>query len=350
MMSFRAHRLQEPIPMSVVRLIAQVEEYKGRQQLYTQQSPQILEALRHVAMVQSTESSNRIEGITVPAKKLEELVADKVAPANRSEGEVAGYRDVLATIHASFPHIPVSPSTILQLHRDLYKFFASEGGHWKQADNAIEEVHPDGNRIVRFTPVSAALTPLAMDELCENLKRHTQDQDTAALLLIATFVLDFLCVHPFRDGNGRMARLLTLLLLYQHGYEVGRYISLERIIEDSKESYYDSLARSSRDWHDGRHTLYPWWEYYLGIMLAAYRDFEHRVGLIATGRGAKTALVRQMVERFVGDFTITELMKLCPAVSRDQVRNVLEQLRSEEHVQCLGKGHTARWCKCSTER
>lgn len=343
MMSFRASRLQEPIPMSIVRLIAQVEEYKGRQQLYTQQSPQVLEALRHVAMIQSTESSNRIEGITVSPRKLEELVADKVAPANRSEGEVAGYRDVLATIHASFPHIPVTPGTILQLHRDLYKFVASEGGHWKFADNAIEEVHLDGTRIVRFIPVSAALTPLAMDELCEYLKRHTQDQDIATLLLIPTFVLDFLCVHPFRDGNGRMARLLTLLLLYQHGYEVGRYISLERIIEDSKESYYDALAHSSRDWHDGRHDLNPWWEYFLGVMLAAYRDFENRVGLIASGRGAKTALVRQMVERFVGDFTISELMKLCPAVSRPMIRAVLDQMRKEGLIECVGAGRYARW-------
>jgi len=345
MMSFRANRLQEPIPMSIVQLIARIEEYKGRQQLYTQQSPQVLEALRHVAMIQSTESSNRIEGITIPAKKLEELMADKATPANRSEGEVTGYRDVLATIHASFPHIPVTPGTILQLHRDLYKFVASEGGHWKNADNTIEEVHPDGKRVVRFTPVSAALTPLAIDELCEYLQRHVRNQATTPLLLIPTFILDFLCIHPFRDGNGRMARLLTLLLLYQNGYEVGRYISLERIIEESKESYYDTLALSSRDWHDGWHTLYPWWEYFLGVMLSAYREFESRVGMVASGRGAKTALVRQMVERFVGDFTIAELAKLCPAVSRPMLRAVLEQMRAEGFVRCLGTGRSARWRK-----
>lgn len=342
-MSFRANKLQEPIPMSIVRLIAQVEEYKGRQQLYTQQSPQVLEALRHVAMIQSTESSNRIEGITVSAKKLEELIADKVTPANRSEGEVAGYRDVLATIHASFSHIPVSPNTILQFHRDLYKFVASEGGHWKQSDNAIEEVHLDGTRFVRFVPVSAVLTPIAMEELCENLKRYTQAQDSVSLLFIATFILDFLCIHPFRDGNGRMGRLLTLLLLYQDGYVVGRYISLERIIEESKESYYDTLAFSSREWHEGKHTLYPWWEYFIGIMLAAYREFENRVGMISTGRGAKTVLVRQMVERFVGDFTIAELMKICPAVSRDMIRTVVEQMRNEGKIECLGPGRSARW-------
>jgi Fic family protein len=329
--------------MSIVQLIAKIEEYKGRQQLYTQQSPQVLEALRHVAMIQSTESSNRLEGITVPAKKLEELVADKVTPANRSEGEVAGYRDVLATIHASFPHIPVTSSTILQFHRDLYKFVASEGGHWKQSDNVIEEVHPNGTRIVRFAPVSAALTPFTMQELSESLTRLTQEENTASLLLLSTFILDFLCIHPFRDGNGRMSRLLTLLLLYQHGYEVGRYISLERIIEESKQSYYDSLGLSSRDWHEGRHTLYPWWEYFLGVMLAAYREFENRVGIISSGRGAKSALVRQMAERFVGDFSMAELLKLCPAVSRPMIRAVLEQMRLEGSVACLGKGRFARW-------
>ncbi|OFX13714.1 MAG: cell filamentation protein Fic [Armatimonadetes bacterium RBG_16_58_9] len=346
MMSFRDNRIaREPVPMHTLRLVGKINQYKGMQQPYHQQAPQILESLRQVAVVQSTESSNRIEGIEVPASKLNALMADKAAPRNRPEGEIAGYRDVLATIHASHPHIPVTPNTILQLHRDLYKFVPSEGGAWKSVDNTIDDMLPDGTHRVRFQPVSAVGTPSAVEELCSSLGRHSSADDVDPLLLGATFVFDFLCIHPFRDGNGRMSRLLALLLLYAHGYEVGRYISIERIIEESKESYYEALAKSSGGWHEGTHTLLPWWDYHLGTILAAYGEFESRAGLIGTGRGRKTEMVRGTVERMVGAFSISELMALCPSVSRDMIRTVLEKMRDDGLVECIGSGRSATWRK-----
>ncbi|MDO8588974.1 MAG: Fic family protein [Armatimonadota bacterium] len=343
MMSFRAGKLSEPVPMSIVNLVAEVNEFKGRQQLYAEQSPQVLKALQQVAMVQSTESSNRIEGIEVSERKLKLIMQDKVAPQDRPEGEVAGYRDVLSLIHASNSHIGITPNTILQLHRDLFKYIPSEGGRWKHVDNTIDDVLPNGSHIVRFRTVPAVATPQAMDELCASYKQYSDSETTPHLLLAATFGFDFLCIHPFRDGNGRMARLLTLLLLYQGGYEVGRYISLERVIENSRESYYESLAKSSEGWREGEHTLLPWWEYFLGVLIAACRDFETRVGMVENTWGAKSELVRRMAERQVGDFSLTELMRSCPSVSRDTVRSVLEQMRTEGAVECLGRGRSARW-------
>lgn len=344
MMSFRGGRLQrEAIPMSVARLVDRIGECKGKQQLFAQQSPQLLESLRQCAIVQSTESSNRIEGIVVPSRKLHELMDEKVAPANRSEGEVAGYRDVLSTIHANYKEIEPTPNIISQLHRDLYRYVPSEGGHWKSVDNTIDDVLSDGTHVVRFHPVPAVATPLAMQELCDALKRHTQAEDVVPLLLVGTFVLDFLCIHPFRDGNGRMARLLALLLLYQHGYEVGRYISLERVIEESRDSYYETLKLSSEHWHEGKHNLVPWWEYFLGTIYAAYEDFERRVGVMSTGRGVKSALVRQMVGRMGGEFTLTELAQRFPNISRETVRNVLENMKAQGEVECLKTGRSSRW-------
>jgi len=346
MMSFRDNRIvREPVPMDVLRLVARINEYKGMQQLYQRQAPQVLESLRHIASVQSTESSNRIEGIEVSASRLGALMADGVEPRNRPEGEIAGYRDVLATIHASHPHITLAPNTILQLHRDLYRFVASDGGRWKSVDNTIDDVLPDGSHRVRFRPIGAVATPYAVDELCSSLARLSSVDAVDPLLLSAAFVFDFLCIHPFRDGNGRMSRLLSLLLLYAHGYEVGRYISIERIVEQSKDSYYEALAESSAGWHEGEHSLLPWWEYHLGTVLAAYREFESRIGVMASGRGAKSAMVRSTVAKMVGSFSITELMNLCPGVSRDMVRTVLERMRDEGAVECLGSGRSAVWRK-----
>lgn len=351
MMSFRDNRIaREPVPMHIVRLVGGINEYKGMQQLYHQQAPQVLESLRQVAVVQSTESSNRIEGIEVSASKLDALMTEKAVPQNLPEGEIAGYRDVLATIHASYPHIVIAPNAILQLHRDLYKFVGSEGGKWKSVDNTIDDILPDGSHKVRFKPVSAVATPYAMEELCSSLDRYSSTDDVDPLLLGATFIFDFLCIHPFRDGNGRMSRLLALLLLYVHGYEVGRYISIERIIEESKGSYYEALAKSSVGWHEGTHTLLPWWEYHLGTVLAAYKEFENRVGAAESGRGRKSAMVRGTVRRMVGNFSISELMALCPSVSRDMIRTVLEKMRDEGLVECIGSGRSATWRKTGASR
>ncbi len=334
------------ITQNLLRTIRLIGEYKGKQELFKEQSPQVLETLRQAAIIQSTESSNRIEGITAPLERIKELVAEKTTPRDRSEQEIAGYRDVLTTIHTSYAHIPFTPSVILQLHRDLYQFTIGEGGRWKSTDNVISETYPDGTKVIRFQPVAAYATPSAMERLHERFNRLWQSEEIEPLLLIPTYVLDFLCIHPFSDGNGRMARLLTLLLLYKAGYEVGRFISLERIVERTKESYYDTLYQSSQSWHQGQHSLLPWWEYFLGVVvLSAYRDFEQRVGLVTSVKGAKTAMVLDAINNIVGDFSIKDLQEQCPTVGIDLIRRILRQERNAGRLECLGRGPDARWRK-----
>lgn len=329
-----------PRLFSTVRLIG---EFTGKQQLWREQSPQVLKSLRELAIIQSTESSSRIEGVIVAPDRLIKLMAKKTKPADRSESEIAGYRDALATIHGSHEHMPIKPTIIRQLHRDLFKFTSSPGGQWKPTDNEIIERRADGTSAVRFRCVPAAVTPEWVEELCAAFNRLHEQEALDPLLLIPAFVLDFLCIHPFRDGNGRVARLLTLLLLYQAGYEVGRYISLERIIESTKETYYESLNASSRRWHDGKHDLSPWRDYFLGVLLAAYRECEERAGLVTSARGAKRALVVGAIEHGPVEFTIKELERSCPGVSHQMVRLVLDQLRAEHKVKCVGRGPGARW-------
>jgi Fic family protein len=261
--------LETPLSHALLMTMRSLGEFRGRQTLYADQSPEVLDTLRRVAIVQSTESSNRIEGITVAPGRVEALVAKKSKPRDRSEQEVAGYRDVLASIHANHTNLQLSTRLILDWHRALYRFTDEKGGKWKEKDNAIFEIKPDGRQAVRFRPVSALATPEFMKHLLTLLKQTMDGNETDPLLLIATFILDFECVHPFKDGNGRIGRLLALLLLYQVGYEVGRYISLERIVEESKETYYDALYKSSQGWHEGKHDLRPWWNYFLGMLIAA---------------------------------------------------------------------------------
>lgn len=346
MKSFEKQYLDNlPIPHRLLTLIRQIGEYKGKQDLYRQQAPEMLENLRHVAMIQSTESSNRLEGITADFKRIKEIVEEKTAPANRSEGEIAGYRDVLSTIHTNWEHIPFRDGVVLQLHRDLMKYTGKEGGRWKSTGNEITETLPDGSKRVRFVPVEPHLTPEFMRLLHERFDLYFTAGSHDPLLLIPLYVLDFLCIHPFLDGNGRMARLLTVLMLYQNGYEVGRYISLERIVEQTKESYYDTLYRSSQGWHNGKHDSLPWVEYFLSTILAAYREFEARVGAVSSGHGSKTEMVVSAIDSFIGDFTISDIEKACPAVGRDWIRTLLQRLKTEGKVESLGKGRYARWRK-----
>jgi Fic family protein len=342
--SFEDNRvLRQPLTPALLSTVRVIGEFKGKQDLWGERFPEVLKRLQEVAIIQSTESSNRIEGVTAPPDRLRELMDQKTTPANRPEEEIAGYRDVLATIHASHEHVKVKPGVILQLHRDLYKFSAGRGGHWKPVDNEIADVRSDGSKTTRFKCVSAVLTPDWMERLCADFNRLWQEEAVEPLLLIPAFVLDFLCVHPFRDGNGRMARLLTLLLLYEAGYEVGRYVSLERIIEESKESYYDTLKASSQGWHEGQHDLTPWRDYFLGTIVAAYREMERRTDLVTAAPGAKRAMVRDAIEHFVGEFTIAELEDACPTVGRDTIRVVLNDMRDQGKVECLGKGRWAKW-------
>lgn len=333
------------VPQRIITMIRKLGEHKGRQDLYKKQAPEMLENLRQVALIQSTESSNRIEGIVADDKRLRAIVEEKAKPANRPEAEIAGYRDVLNTIHQSHEHIPFTERVVLQLHRDVMKYAGVDGGRWKSSSNEISETLPDGTKRIRFTPIVPHLTDEAMRSVHARFNELEGAHEWDPLLLIPFYVLDFLCIHPFLDGNGRLARLIALLLLYQHGYEVGRYVSLERIIEQTKQSYYDTLYTSSQGWHESRHDVLPWTEYFLSTLLAAYDEFENRFGKVSKGRGSKTDTVKNAIDRFVRDFSLTDIEKACPLVSRDMIRRVLFDLKKEGLVVCLGRGPSARWRK-----
>ncbi|MBS0285786.1 MAG: Fic family protein [Proteobacteria bacterium] len=327
--------------LSVLKTIG---EYRGKQELYFQQSPQVLESLKTTSIIESSESSNRIEGVIAPHHRIEELVLHNTTPKNRSEQEIAGYRDALSIIHESYESMPFTPNIILQLHSIIYKYQAGRGGNWKIADNEITETLPDGTKKIRFKPVSAIITPQAMEDLGEKYKK-AKDQDIEPLIIIPLAILDFLCIHPFRDGNGRTGRLLTLLLLYHFNYEVGRFISLERVIEDSKETYYEALNKSSLHWHQGKHDVSPWLNYFWGMLLAAYKEFEERVGTIKRGKGFKTEHIQNVVESKVGEFSIADIEKSCPGTSRDMIRAILRKLRDQGKIKPIGTGRSAKWVK-----
>lgn len=347
MKSFEGEFLEkQSIPHSLLRTIRLLGEYRGKEALFIQQTPQVLESLRQVAIIQSTESSNRIEGIKAPVERIKKLIAHKTKPKNRSEQEIAGYRDALATIHANHANMPFTTGIVLQLHRDLYQFVAQQGGQWKMTDNEISETRPDGTKITRFKPTPAHQTPDAMDRLHAIFKKEWEKGHIDPLLLIPAYVLDFLCIHPFIDGNGRMARLLTLLLLYQAGFEVGRYISLEHLVENQREGYYDALYKSSQGWHEGAHTLLQWWEYFLGVMLlTAYREFEHRTGELTSAHGAKTQMVMAAIQKLPATFRYADLAQVCPNVSRPTIKRVVARLRKEGAVKCIKSGRDAVWEK-----
>jgi Fic family protein len=337
------------IPPSLVRTIRLIGEYKGRQDLFQKQSPQVLETLRQAAVIQSTESSNRIEGITAPLERIRKLITGKAKPQNRPEQEIAGYRDVLNTIHANHDHIPFAPGVVLQFHRDLYKFAAERGGRWKPVDNEITETAANGSKAIRFKPLSAFETPQAMERLHERFSFFWASGGIDPLILIPAYVLDFLCVHPFLDGNGRMARLISLLLLYQAGYQVGRFISLEQIVENTRDGYYDSLHRSSQGWHEGRHSLLPWLEYFLGVvLLTAYREFEERVGQVRVHRGAKKEMILSAIQRLPKEFRFADLERSCPGVSRPTINRALSELRRRGRIRCVKPGREATWEKTAS--
>jgi Fic family protein len=341
----------QPINQGLLQSVRLVGEFRGRQALFKQQSSQVLEALRENAIIESTESSNRIEGIVAPLQRIRDLVAQRTTPANRSEQEIAGYRDVLNTIHSHPEDIRLTPNVVLQLHRDLFRFAPAGGGRWKATDNDITQRRPDGTAGVRFKPVPAHLTADAMQRLHTRFSAMLDAGAVEPLLLIPAYVLDFLCIHPFADGNGRMARLLSLLLLYQAGYEVGRYISLETAIEDTKDGYYAALHASSQHWHEGRHSLIPWWEYFVGVMLVkAYRELEERVGVTTARRGAKREMVRDVVVRLPNQFRYADLERALPAVSRPTIARALRELSGEGVVRCVGRGRDASWEKTRSSR
>jgi len=324
--------------------IRHLGEASGKHQLWAAQTPEQLESLRSAAVIESTESSNRIEGVVAPEGRVRELVLRSTTPRNRSEQEIAGYRDTLQLIHESHAEMPVTANVVRQLHQRLFSYLPAGGGDWKSTDNDIVERDAEGRITrVRFRPVAAHLTPDAMLQT-EQLYSAAIGNNVEPLVLSGLTVLDFLCIHPFRDGNGRMARLLTLLLLYHGGHRVGRYISLERVIEDSKASYYETLEASSQGWHEARHDAMPWLRYYWGMLTRAYRELEERMGTV-TGKGSKTERVLAAIGRRIGTFRITDIEQECPDVSRDLIRLVLRDLRDKGVLRPEGTGRGARWVK-----
>ena len=330
------------VPMSAAWYIAEVGEAKGKQELFTRQSPQRLKALREHALVESAISSNRIEGVEIEPSRFRPVVLGKPVPRDRNEEEVRGYRDALRKIHESAGKLAVSEGRILDLHR-LSRGGIGDAGRYRQKDLDIIETTADGFSRVRFKAVAGARVPDAMRDLVSAWHDALQPGHVHPLLLLAAFNLDFLCIHPFRDGNGRVSRLLLLLQTYHFGFEVGRYISLERIIEQNKERYYETLEQSSRGWHEGRHDPWPYVTYLLYVLKTAYREFEDRLGRTRAARGEKSETVRQAVQRAVGEFRVADLQRECPGVSLDMIRHVLKELRRSGLVECVGRGPGARW-------
>ena len=323
----------------IVTLLSQIHEFKGKQELLINAKSDMLAELMEVAKIQSTEASNKIEGIITTDDRLKKIVRDKTMPKNRSEKEIAGYRDVLATIHESYEYIPPKPSMILQLHRDLYKYSGqSIGGNYKTSDNIIAEDYEDGTRVVRFHPVPAWVTPEAMKNLCDEYEFALTDPEMDQLVLTSVFILDFLCIHPFNDGNGRMSRLLTLLLLYRAGYTVGKYISIEKLISDSKETYYEVLEESSDGWHENKNDYAPFVRYMLGIIVAAYREFSSRAELLANKGLSKPDRIRGIIKDTLGKITKAEIMQKCPDISQVTVQRALNDMLKKGEIIKIGGG------------
>ena len=322
-------------------------EFRGKQDLFSKKSQEALKVLKQHAIIESVESSNRLEQITAPYQRIKGLVNKSTSPKNRSEKEISGYRDAINLIHESYKHMEASVNIIKQLHTIIYRHLSEDGGKFKSIDNKIIEKDPSGKVIrERFTPVSALKTPQTMDKLCQNHIDLLSNTSTDPLILLPLFILDFLCIHPFKDGNGRISRLLTLLILSRHDYEVGKYISLERIFEESKESYYRTLHESSQGWHSAEHNPFPWIEYFWGVLIRAYKEFEEKVVLIKEtvgGKGSKAEQIKFYIRNKIGPFAISDIEKDCPGISRDMIRYVLRQLRDEGSIQSQGIGRSAKW-------
>lgn len=323
----------------IVQMVGNIHEHKGKQELFLEANIEELKTLLEVALIQSTGASNRIEGIYTTDKRLEELVRQKAEPRNRSEQEISGYREVLTTIHESYEYINPRPNIILQLHRDLYSYSGrNAGGNYKNSDNVIAETDAEGHQKARFIPVPAFQTPEAMNELCTNFLEAWDADRIDKLILIPMFILDFLCIHPFNDGNGRMSRLLTLLLFYKAGYIVGKYVSIEMLIEKTKETYYEALQESSNGWHENENRYESFVKYYLGIILKAYSEFEGRVEHLKNRSLSKPDRIKAVIDNKVGKITKKEIMELCPDISKVTVERTLTELVRSGYIAKVGAG------------
>ena len=322
----------------IVALLTKIHEYKGEQRLFIEANSDKLVELLEIAKIQSIDASNKIEGIYTSDERLKKLVLDKTTPRTRNEQEIAGYRDVLKTIHENYDFITIRPNMILQLHHDLYKHNGEdEGGKYKSSDNVIAEEDANGIKHVRFIPAQAWQTPDYIEQLCDEFNEAMAQSNIDSLLLISMFILDFLSIYPFKDGNGRMSRLLTLLLLYKTGYIVGKYISIEKVIEKTKETYYEALYDSSVNWHEGTNDYEPFVRYMLGIIVSTYRDFAQRVQLI-TSISSKSERIKEIIKNHIGKITKSEIMELCPDISQITVQRTLIDLVNKKEIIKIGGG------------
>jgi Fic family protein len=345
MMTLRQLAAQPPVlPTRTTWYLSDLGEARGKQELFTRQSPQKLKTLREHALVESAVSSNRIEGVEVDQSRVATLMFGKPALRDRDEEEVRGYRDALKLVHESAAKLPVSEATILRLHK-LCRGEIWDAGAYKEKDVDIIQTYPDGRSRVRFKTLPAKRTPAAMTEMIELWQRGLREKWVPPLVLAAALNLDFLCIHPFRDGNGRTSRLLFLLACYHCGIEAGRYISLERLIEQNKERYYEVLEQSSQRWHEGKHDPWPTINFLLFILTQACKEFGERVGQLKSPRGEKTALVEAAIARMPGDFCVADLQSQCPGVGVDLIRQVLKRQKQSRQLVCLGRGHAAQWRK-----
>ena len=326
----------------IIKKLTLINEFKGEQRLFIEAHKDELKELVELAKIQSTEASNKIEGIYTADDRLKNLVQEKTTPRNRDESEIAGYRDVLNTIHESYEYIPINANYILQLHRNLYKFIGNvDGGKFKTGDNIIRETDEKGNEKVRFRPVPAWETPESIDRLCEAFRDAKEEVDP--LILSSMFILDFLCIHPFNDGNGRMSRLLTLLLLYQSGFIVGKYISIEKIIEQSKETYYEALQDSSIEWHENKNDYKPFVNYMLGVLINAYKEFESRVKLLTNPNYSKADRIREIIKEHIGTITKSELLDMNLDISDTTVQRTLAELLKNNDIVKIGGGRYTKY-------
>jgi Fic family protein len=341
MRSFLNFKDNMDISAGIAWLIGKCMEARGKQDLWLKTRPEIMKSLKETAMIQSAESSNRIEGVEVDSKRLKPLLAGKVKPVDRPEEEVLGYQKALMEIHKKYSKIDISPETILKLHK-LTNGHSWDAGKWKEKDNEIIEIMPNGEKKIRFKAVSAKDTPKAIEQLCLSYKHELSQHKIPELILISDFILDFLCIHPFRDGNGRASRLLTLLMLYQNGYEVGRYISIERVIENSKDQYYRVLQEASNNWHENKNAPITWRNYFLVVLKDAYSELAERVEMTKT-LDNKSEIVKQIVMSQMGEFTVADIQSLCPATSYQLIKKVLSDLKKEKKLLLSGSGRGAKW-------
>lgn len=322
----------------ILGLISSIYKESGKQELYLKQQPEKLEKLVEIAKVQSTQASNAIEGIVTTNTRIRQLVEEKTTPKNRDEQEIAGYRDVLNIIHESFDVIPLTQNYILQLHKILYSHMNNPmAGRTKNVQNYISATYPDGHAEILFTPLTPSETPAALDRICEEYNRVIGNMEVEPLIAIPIFIHDFLCIHPFNDGNGRMSRPLTTLLLYRSGFYIGRYISLEAKIAKDKDLYYDALRQSQTGWHEGKEDPVPFIKYLLGIVIAAYRDFEDRFSLIETKLPAEETVRRATLQK-IGRFTKQDIHELCPSLSISSVEGALRKLVAAGELKREGIG------------